>query len=109
MSIFQPPSSDRPHEVLTGQYALGIPLLKVMNDTKCDVVELRRRDASEIGTVKKVPGIAGGPVVAGTRIRVASIGRLAEDGYNPEDILKEYPDLTLDDISAALAYHKVAA
>ncbi|MCD6286503.1 MAG: DUF433 domain-containing protein [Anaerolineae bacterium] len=46
----------------------------------------------------------GDPCIKGTRVPVAIvIGSLA-DGMLPEDITAEYPQLTQEDIQAALAY-----
>ncbi|MGH7056595.1 MAG: DUF433 domain-containing protein [Acetobacteraceae bacterium] len=107
--IFQPLASDRPQEVVSGQYVMEIPLRKVVDDTTCDVAAMRRRKTEDMGAIKKSAAIAAGPVVAGTRVRVASIKRLHEDGYDIGDIRREYPDLTDADIAAALAYKPAAA
>lgn len=46
----------------------------------------------------------GDPCIKGTRIPIRTlIGSLA-DGMKPEEILKEYPQLSLDDLLGALAY-----
>ena len=51
------------------------------------------------------PGVCGGkPCVRGTRIYIAIILDSFAEGVSPEEIMKEYPPLTLDDIHAALAY-----
>ena len=51
------------------------------------------------------PNICGGkPCVRGTRIYIAIILDSLAEGLNPEQIIKQYPQLTLDDIHAALAY-----
>ena len=48
----------------------------------------------------------GKPRVAGTRIRVADIVRWHElEGRDPEEIVADYPQLTLSDVHAALAYY----
>jgi uncharacterized protein (DUF433 family) len=50
-------------------------------------------------------GICGGkPVVRGTRIMVRNILGLVAGGYTVERILQTYPELTRDDVSAALEY-----
>jgi uncharacterized protein (DUF433 family) len=41
--------------------------------------------------------------LAGTRIPIAAIKRLSEDGADAEAIIALYPDLTPRDIQAALA------
>ncbi|HOK55413.1 MAG TPA: DUF433 domain-containing protein [Armatimonadota bacterium] len=46
----------------------------------------------------------GEPCVKGTRISVAMIMGSLADGMSVDEILAEYPQLTSDDIKAALAY-----
>ena len=51
------------------------------------------------------PDVQGGyPVIAGTRVPVDAVAGLWEDGFGIEDILEEYPDLTVEDVEDALAY-----
>jgi uncharacterized protein (DUF433 family) len=50
-------------------------------------------------------GVCGGrPRIAGTRIPVAVILRCREIGFSDERILKGYPALTAEDLSAAWAF-----
>lgn len=53
------------------------------------------------------PGTCGGkPRLVGHRIRVQDIAILHEDyGYTPDEILSDYPSITLADIYAALTYY----
>ena len=46
----------------------------------------------------------GEPCIKGTRIPVAMILGSLADGLSPDDLRKAYPQLTHDDIRAALAY-----
>jgi uncharacterized protein (DUF433 family) len=46
----------------------------------------------------------GKPVIRGTRIMVRNILGAFAAGESMRDILKSYPELTADDIAAALAY-----
>lgn len=48
--------------------------------------------------------MAGKPVIRGTRIPVELIVRMLAQGIPQSDILKEYPRLQTEDISAALDY-----
>mgnify|MGYP000041112350 CR=1 FL=1 len=48
--------------------------------------------------------LAGKPVIKGTRIPVYLIVELIAAGMKPEEIIKEYPELTLEDVKAALTY-----
>ena len=99
------PETDMPQEVLSGQYVLIIALEEVVNDTKNDLVKLRQRSSDSIGKIQKRRSVVRNSwAVAGTRIAVESIKRLAEDGYTSEQIIEEYPDLTRDDVEAALKH-----
>lgn len=53
------------------------------------------------------PGIlAGKPVVRGTRLSVDFIVGLLAQGWNHDDILRNYPGLTRENILACLQYAK---
>ena len=50
-------------------------------------------------------GILGGkPIIAGTRMSVESVMELLSSGMGTNEILKEYPFLTKEKISAAIEY-----
>jgi uncharacterized protein (DUF433 family) len=56
--------------------------------------------------VRKVEGIcAGRPCIDGTRVRVVDIVFLEKEGYTPERMLEQYPDLNLEQVYAALTYY----
>lgn len=57
--------------------------------------------------IEITPGICGGKArIAGHRIRVQDIVVWHESmGMSPDDIVAQYPQLTLADIHAALAYY----
>jgi uncharacterized protein (DUF433 family) len=57
--------------------------------------------------ITKDPGICGGKAcVAGHRVRVMDIVLRHEDlGLSPDEILAVFPQLTLSDVHAALAYY----
>jgi uncharacterized protein (DUF433 family) len=46
----------------------------------------------------------GAPVVAGTHIQTSAIWQFAENGYDADGIIEEYPSLTKLDVAAALAF-----
>jgi uncharacterized protein (DUF433 family) len=48
--------------------------------------------------------MGGKPCIRGLRVTVGTIVGLMASGYSPNDILKAYPYLELDDIYEALAY-----
>ena len=48
--------------------------------------------------------LVGKPVVKGTRLAVEFIVELLANGWSNEEILRNYPGITLEDIRACLAY-----
>jgi len=51
------------------------------------------------------PQVCGGkPCIRGTRIYIAIILDSLAEGLTPDEIVSQYPQLTVDDIHAALAY-----
>ncbi len=48
--------------------------------------------------------LVGKPVVRGTRLSVAFIIDLLAQGWSEDDIIRNYPGITRDDIRACLAY-----
>ena len=51
------------------------------------------------------PRVLGGkPVIRGTRIPVYFILELLANGWSVDDILREYPHLTREDVLAAIRY-----
>ncbi len=48
--------------------------------------------------------LTGKPVIRGTRLSVDFVIGLMADGWAEADILRNYPGLTREDISACLAY-----
>lgn len=67
--------------------------------------EAGRRAKGQIGVVEHSPDVLNdAPVIAGTRVPTAAIKAFHDDGYNFAGIISEYPDLTVADIEAALAF-----
>lgn len=106
--IFVNPDFGRPQEIVSGQYVL--PLSKIIDETRNEIVAFRSRPADTVGRLSRRRGIVRNAlVVSGTRIPVASIVRLREDGYSVDQIIDEYPDLTPEDVQAAIAHGKSVA
>jgi uncharacterized protein (DUF433 family) len=61
----------------------------------------------ELSHIEKKPGVCGGKAcVAGTRIRVQDIYVWHElQGQSPDEIVSRFPQLSLADVHAALAYY----
>lgn len=107
--VFVNPETASMEEVVSGQGVLQIPLQIVTGDMKKRVEVLRQRDPASIGKVDRKRGLAHNQVViAGTRIPVRSVKAFAEAGRSIEEIKKEYPTLTEEDIRAAINYDAAA-
>ena len=70
---------------------------------------MRERRIDAIGKIDQKRGVAQNqPVIAGTTIPVRSIQTFSRAGYSIDEIQKQYPSITKDDITAALNYKNVA-
>jgi uncharacterized protein (DUF433 family) len=48
--------------------------------------------------------LRGKPIIAGTRVPVSLIVDFISNGVTPAQIVEDYPDLTVEDVEAALAF-----
>lgn len=65
------------------------------------------RDNADIGRIEVTPGVcAGKPRIAGTRIPTKTIWSWANDGASIDDILSQYPWITVADATAAIAFEQ---
>lgn len=97
---FDEPETGRTRGVLDGQFVL-FRLDSVIEEVKREAEELRKREPSQIGRIEKHRYVAhNAPVIAGTRIPVSTVRRYLEAGFNPAQIVQEYPTLTEADIEA---------
>lgn len=103
---FRPPKSNDIEGVWTGQLAM-VPVIDVINDVEARVKQLKKRDESQLGHVERNKYVVrNSPVIAGTRIPTATIRRFKEAGYSVEQIVKQYPTLTPEDVQAALVHEE---
>jgi uncharacterized protein (DUF433 family) len=96
-----------------GQSIIEIDLEPIANDMRTAASRLRDRRDDQIGTVVRNRYVVHNAwVVGGTRIPTLAIWNFHKAGYRPEDIVREYPRLTLGDVSAAIEFeanrHKAA-
>lgn len=99
----------KPREIVSGQYAL-LPLQRVIADTKRDIAELHARPLHTKGQIERNRLVAHNEwVVKGTRIPIRAIREFRAAGYTDAQIIHEYPDLTPEDIKAALAHKERTA
>jgi len=56
--------------------------------------------------IAKTPGVCGGQaVIDGTRIRVKNIAILLKAGHTPQQILVQYPSLSIAQVHYAIGYY----
>lgn len=109
--VFEEPGTGRLREIVGTQYVLpSVALGTVFADTERDVAALIQRPDDKVGQISRNRFIShNAPVVAGTRILTAAIRQFSEAGYNTDQIIAEYPDLTRKDVEAALEFEATAA
>jgi len=96
--------------VLSGQIVVPpIVLGAVKEKLEQAVAQMHSRDKSKVGKIERNRRVASNSwVVAGTRIPVDAIKSFYKAGYTIEKIIAEYPDLTEEDVRAAID-HRVGA
>ncbi len=103
--VFYDEEKDELREPVSGQMVLQIPLRIVRSDMEHAVKALSKRQANDLGRIERKRNVShNAAVIAGTRISVGAIKRLAEDGFTTDQILSEFPALTGADVEAALKY-----
>jgi uncharacterized protein (DUF433 family) len=99
--VFHNPATGRLEEA--GQGVLKIPLKIMAGDIQKAIGAMRQRSPESIGQIERKRGVVQyQPIIAGTRIPVASVRAFVEAGYSHQAIREQYPSLTIDDIKAAL-------
>jgi DNA-binding transcriptional MerR regulator len=102
---FREPDTGRVVGAVSGQYVASIPLARVATDVSAEAAGLKKRTDQQRGKIERHRYVAHNAwVVSGTRIPISSIQRFKEAGYTNEQIIQEYPSLTLQDIEAALSH-----
>jgi len=90
-----------------GQIALPIEMERIAQTVRGDVDQLRRRRPEQVGQVdRKRQVVSNAAVLRGTRITTSAIRAFYQAEYPIEAILAEYPQLTPDDIQAAIDYEE---
>jgi uncharacterized protein (DUF433 family) len=88
-----------------GQSAFPIEMERVAREVNEAVRAMRTRSEDQIGQIQQRRHIVHNtPVVAGTRVPAADIWQFHDAGYTPDQIIREFPTLTIRDVEAAIAY-----
>lgn len=102
--VFRDPTSQRWRSV-QGEVVLPLDLQDLPNEVRRSVAVTMQRGIDQIGKIVQHRNVYHNqPVIAGTRIPVSMIVDYAEAGYSAQEIIREYPQLNVADIEAALAH-----
>ncbi len=106
--FFRDPSTDTTISATSiGQTAIPIELEPIAERMRASVSKMRARTKETRGKIEQQRGVVGhAPKIAGTRVPTAAIWSYFEAGRTPRAILREYPELSIADINAAIAYEK---
>ena len=108
--VFDDPRSNERKEIVSGQRVFDIPLKLAISDTHEEIDRLNRRDADKVGHIVRERFVMQNePVFDGTRIPVAAVRRYLAAGYSADQIISEFPQLTLDDVDAARDFQEDSA
>lgn len=100
---FQRPDTGQIEGAVSGQLTVAIPLEDVMESMRSEAELLRKRPKDTFGQIERHRfRMSNAWCVAGTRIPLSAIYSFADAGYKPQQIIEQYPDLTLKDIRAVL-------
>ena len=79
----------------------------IMTDTREAVQALSQRSRDQVGQVTRDRLIMNGaPILSGTRIPTATVDWFRQNGYNDDEILREFPRLKREDIRAAVEHEE---
>lgn len=98
--VFDDPETAERREIVSDQRVFDIPLRVAISDTKKAIRDLNKRPESARGHVISQRFTQNNrPVFEGTRIPVSAVRNYLDAGYSTEAILREYPDLTAEDVN----------
>ena len=99
--VFENPNTKKREDVVSGQRVFDIPLRIVARNTRERISELNDR-SQEVGKTSQRRFVSGNrKVFAGTRVPFSGVIDFLRAGHGAEMILREFPDLSLADISLA--------
>lgn len=101
---FENPTTGKVEGATSGQQAIPIKLSSIVEDMRAKAECLKHRDVDEVGKTVRHRYIAhNSPVIASTRIPVASVRSLIDAGFKIDEIVEEYPTLRREDVLAVAA------
>jgi len=92
---------------MPGQRVIAIELEELARRVETIALRMRRRLRAQVGRIERNRYVVhNAPVLAGTRIPTSAVWNLHEAGFDTARIIREYPRLKPDDVTAAIAYEK---
>lgn len=99
--VFNNPRTAQREEIVSGQRVFDIPLRVVARSTRDKIAELNDR-SQKLGSAEQKRFVSGNRrVFKGTRVPVQGVIDFLKAGYSADQIIREFPDLTIEDISFA--------
>jgi uncharacterized protein (DUF433 family) len=96
-------TSSRPR----GQRVFEHVVSEIADDVRGAIEQLRRRTPAQIGSITSSRNILHKkPIIAGTRIPTDAVWDFSQAGYDVDAIIREYPDLTREDVERALEFER---
>ncbi len=90
-----------------GHMPLPIDMQRIAQSVRRQVDQWSQRGPDQIGHVSQNRQVvSNAPVLDGTRIPTSAIWAFHKAGYTTTDIIEEYPQLTPEDIQAAIEYEQ---
>jgi uncharacterized protein (DUF433 family) len=104
--VFFEPSTGRPVVPRgIGQYVMEVDLEPIANEMRGESAKLRERSSEQLGQIVRNRYVVHNAyVISGTRIPTKAIWRFHSEGYSCQEIIREYPRLTADDVRAAIEF-----
>lgn len=100
--VFDDPETHQRRDIVNHQRVFDIPLKAAVSDTLSAIREDNERRRDKVGHVVRNKFVQNNQqVFEGTRVTVDAVRRYLERGRSEDEILSEFPDLTLDDIRQA--------
>ncbi|MEQ1498058.1 MAG: DUF433 domain-containing protein [Novosphingobium sp.] len=100
--VLENPATKHREDVVSGQRVFNIPLRIVIKNTKDRIKQLNNR-TDTLGEFSKGKFVAHNEMVfSGTRIPVSLVIEFYQAGYATDKIIREFPDLTVADVEAAI-------
>lgn len=90
-----------------GQTAMRFDVEAVVQEVRDAARRMRERTPDEIGRIERHRyTLRNKPRLAGTRIPTAAVWEFHEAGYSAQDIIREFPRLTREDVQAAVQFER---